>query len=139
MTSGSNSVSTGPPLTGREGVLVSLSIDIGPRDLESLLEILAGIDFPINPQIYHNACFVYFYDDGNERVEPATLVEFPAYAGQLDRLRSALEAFHFDPGRLTSTEMLDELHSKSSLEAAPPGASYRARRRCKQAHINSVS
>jgi hypothetical protein len=123
------------PLSGREGALVSVSIDIDRRDLETLLEILAEIDFPINPQIYHDACFVYFDHQGNERIEPATLVEFPAYAGQLDRLRSALKAFDFDPGRITATSMLDELYSGERLEAAPPGAPYQARLRRKHAGL----
>ena len=134
MTSEPNHIFTSP-LTGREGALVSVSIDIDPRDLESLLGTLAEIDFPISPQIYHNACFVYYHDNGNEHIEPATLVEFPAYAGQLDRLRNALRASNFDPGRLTTTDMLQELHSRGRLEAAPPGALYRARQRCKHAEL----
>ena len=42
-------------LCGREGVLVSVSIHVDPRHLESLLEALAHLQFPINPQIYHDA------------------------------------------------------------------------------------
>ena len=41
------------PLCGREGELVAVSISVSPRDLEALLEGLACVDFPINPQIHH--------------------------------------------------------------------------------------
>ena len=41
------------PLSGSEGELVSVSISVDPRDLEGLLEALAHISFPINPQIFH--------------------------------------------------------------------------------------
>lgn len=64
-------------LCGSEGELVSVSISVDPRDLEALLESLACIDFPINPQIYHGAC---------------TTVEFPAYAGRLQQVRTAVAA-----------------------------------------------
>jgi len=40
-------------LGGSEGELISVSISVDPRDLEALLESLAQVDFPINPQIYH--------------------------------------------------------------------------------------
>jgi len=40
-------------LRGSEGELVSVSISVDPRDLEALLDELAHIGFPINPQIYH--------------------------------------------------------------------------------------
>ena len=68
-------------LSGREGELVSVSIDIDSRRLEALLEALAQVAFPINPQIYHGA---------------VTTVEFPAYATRLGDVRSTLEAFGFD-------------------------------------------
>jgi hypothetical protein len=64
-------------LSGREGELVSVSIDIDPRRLETLLEALALVGFPINPEIYHG---------------PVTSVEFPAYHSRLDDVRSALRA-----------------------------------------------
>ena len=49
------SLSTSPLLTGSEGALVLVSIHAEPRLIESLLDALAQVDFPINPQIYHNA------------------------------------------------------------------------------------
>jgi hypothetical protein len=84
-----------PALLGSEGELVSISVAVEPRDLEDLLEALAALDFPINPQIYHDAALVSVEHDGNERVEPRTIVEFPAYAGRLEKIRAVLGAYGF--------------------------------------------
>src|SRR6516165_9008126 len=70
-------------LCGREGALVCVSISVDPRHLESLLEALSQVSFPINPQIYHDAALVYRFADDHEESEATTLVEFPAYEGQL--------------------------------------------------------
>jgi len=80
-------------LPDSEGALVSISIQVAPRNLESLLEALARIDFPINPQIYHDAV-------------PNTLVEFPAYENHLTEVYRALQSFGFEPGCVTVTPML---------------------------------
>src|SRR5262245_35020234 len=101
----------GPALSGREGTLVSVCVSVDPRRLESLLEALAQVGFPVNPQIYHDAAVVYVYADDRSETEIVTLVEFPAYAGQLDEVRSALAAFGFDPSNLQVTGMLDDIHS----------------------------
>jgi hypothetical protein len=69
-------------LFGREGELISLSIATEPRLLEELLEALAALDFPVNPQLYHRTAQV--------------LVEFPAYSSQVDRVREALIRQGFD-------------------------------------------
>ena len=58
--------------------------------------------FRINPEIYHDA-------GGREEVEGATLVEFPAYAGRLEEVRGALEAYGFERASLHVTSMLDEI------------------------------
>jgi hypothetical protein len=63
-------------LFGREGELISLSIATEPKLLEDLLEALAALDFPVNPQLYHRPAEV--------------LVEFPAYSNQVEHVRSAL-------------------------------------------------
>ncbi len=63
-------------LFGREGELISLSIATEPKLLEELLEALASLDFPVNPQLYHRTAEV--------------LVEFPAYLNQVERVREAL-------------------------------------------------
>jgi len=63
-------------LFGREGELISLSIATEPKLLEELLEALASLDFPVNPQLYHRPAEV--------------LVEFPAYSNQVEHVREAL-------------------------------------------------
>lgn len=68
-------------LSGQEGELVSVSVDVEPRFLESLLDVLAQVTFPINPQIYHG---------------PVTTVEFPAFEMRLDEVRRALGSRGFE-------------------------------------------
>jgi hypothetical protein len=63
-------------LWGREGELISLCVATDPKLLEGLLEALASLDFPVNPQLYHRSTEV--------------LVEFPAYSSQIEKVRSAL-------------------------------------------------
>jgi len=118
-------------LSGSDGTLVSISIDVDPRYLESLLVALARVSFPVNPQIYHDAALVYVFADGHEESDAATLVEFPAYAGQLQEVREAISAYRFDPASVCVTSMLAELHARQAEEPAPPGAPYVARYRRK--------
>lgn len=101
-------------LATTEGLLVSLSIAVEPSTLETLLEALAGVEFPINPQIYHDAAVISRYPDGHEEAESTTLVEFPAYAGRIDEVRHALTLFGFDPSCIQVTPMLDELQSEGN-------------------------
>jgi len=75
-----------PALFGREGELISLSIATEPKLLEELLEALASLDFPVNPQLYHRAAEVR--------------VEFPAYSRQIDQVRETLLREGFDAGSL---------------------------------------
>ena len=125
-----------PSLSTAEGKLISISIHVEPHHLESLLDALAQVAFPINPQIYHDAAMVYRYADGREETESITLVEFPAYASWIDDIRRALEAYSFDPGSVRVTEMLDEIQSESRPESAPPGAPYASRYRVKRLSRN---
>jgi hypothetical protein len=111
-------------LCGREGALVSVSISVDPRHLESLLEALAQLNFPINPQIYHDAALIYRFPDSHEETEATTLVEFPAFEAQLDDVRAAIQAYGFDPRTLRVTGMLDDIHAESGEEPAPAGAPY---------------
>src|SRR5437588_11293771 len=115
---------TAPTLLGSEGELVSVSVTVEPRDLEDLLEALAALDFPINPQIYHDAAVVYVDRGGGQREDPATIVEFPAYAGGLPKIRSVLEASGFGSEAVSVSPMLDEIHAGDRTEPAPPGAGY---------------
>jgi hypothetical protein len=119
------------PLSTSEGQLVSVSIRVDPGELESLLEALAQVSFPVNPQIYHDAAVVYRYADGREETESATLVEFPAYEARLEEVRKALTSFGFEPSSMLVIAMLDEIQSSTHSEPAPPGAPYVARYRVK--------
>jgi len=95
------------PLSGSEGELVSVSISVDPRDLEGLLEALAHITFPINPQIYHA--------DGHS-AQARTVVEFPAYAGGLPQVHAALGSSGFDVA-IRVRGMLEELQALLGQEA----------------------
>ena len=119
------------PLATSEGQLVSVSVRVRANELESLLEALARVSFPINPQIYHDAAVVYRYPDDREETESATLVEFPAYEARLDEVRAALSAYGFDPAAMLVVDMLDQIQSEVHAEPAPPGAEYVARYRVK--------
>lgn len=84
------------PLLGSEGALVSVSISVEPPRLEALLDALAHLDFPVNPQIYHDA-------------GPRTIVEFPAYEKRLSEIRALLETCGFPVGSVAATGMLDSI------------------------------
>ena len=112
------------PLAGSEGALVSICVPVPPRDLESLLDALAHLDFPINPQIYHDASVDHVYADGSEQSEPATLVEFPAYESQLGAVKGALTAYGFPEDAVHVVEMLSDIRSDAIVEPAPPEAPY---------------
>ena len=126
------SLPVGPLLLGNEGALVSVSIEVDPHRLEALLEALAQILFPINPQIYHDAAIVYRYADGREETQDATLVEFPAYESRVEEVRRAVAGHGFDPASVAVTGMLDEIHTREPLEPVPPGVPYVARYRVKR-------
>ena len=127
-----NTLPAAPSLSTAEGALVSISIHVEPPCLESLLEALALVSFPVNPQIYHDAALVYRYADGREETESITLVEFPAYEGRLDEVRHAVQAFGFPPDSIHIIGMLDEIQSEFQKEPAPEGAAYVSRHRLKR-------
>ena len=81
-------------LSGQEGELVSVSIEVDPRSLELLLETLAQVTFPINPQIFH----------GN-----ITTVEFPAYEPRLKEVRQILKVRGPKDARIRSVGMLEKV------------------------------
>ena len=68
--------SSGFNLSTSEGELLAVSIRVDPRRLEALLEALALVPFPINPQIHHGA---------------ETVVEFPAYRNRVAEVERVLE------------------------------------------------
>jgi hypothetical protein len=121
-----------PSLSTAEGTLVSVSIHAEPHCLESLLEALALVSFPINPQIYHDAALVYRFADGREQTVPITLVEFPAYENRLDEVRRAVEAYGFPPDCIHTVGMLVDIQSDLQREPAPEGAPYVSRYRVKR-------
>ena len=97
------STAVGPalPLLGAEGALVSVSISVEPPRLEALLDALAHLDFPINPQIYHAS-------------GPHTLVEFPAYEKRLPEIRAMLETCGFPAKSVAATAMLDSIRGQAA-------------------------
>ena len=116
-----------------EGELISISIAVQPRDLESLLDALAVLEFPINPGIFHDAAVITRFADGHEETQSTTLVEFPAYPGWVASVRDALRARGFDPDSIQVTDMLEEIQSEHHAEKIPAGAGFVARyrvRRC---------
>jgi hypothetical protein len=92
----STAVSATLPLLGAEGALVSVSISVEPPRLEALLDALAHLDFPINPQIYHDA-------------GPSAIVEFPAYENRLPEIRNMLMVCGFSATSVTARGMLDSI------------------------------
>ncbi len=81
-----------PPLLGVEGELILMSVSVDPRNLEELLEALAGLEFPVNPELMHHLS--------------AVTVEFPAYSTHVAEVKMALEEYGFDPESLAVFGML---------------------------------
>ena len=82
-----------PALSSAEGELVLARIAVDPRLLEELLEALAELDFPVNPQIYHSS--------------PQAVVEFPAYTSRLAEAQDILEKNGFERAMLRVVPVLD--------------------------------
>jgi hypothetical protein len=94
---------------------------VEPRSLEALLDALAGLSFPVNPQIYHQAGIGYVHSDGREEVVPTTLVEFPAFSGRVAEVRHALRANGLSAATVDVRSMLDELRSDARAESGQEG------------------
>ena len=77
-----------------DGELISISVSTDPRDLESLLDGLAGLPFSINPQIFHGL---------------PTVVEFPAYERRLQQVHSVLRACGFPESAVRVRNMLETI------------------------------
>jgi hypothetical protein len=101
-----NAAAAVPSLLGLEGELVVASITVQPYQLEELLDALAQVTFPVNPQIYHQS----------------GVVEFPAYANRLPEVRAALEASGFNSSVLSVRSMLDALQTTEAGARNNPGA-----------------
>jgi len=65
-----------PALFGTEGELVLLRAAVDPRFLEELLDALAQLDFPVNPELHHRLGQV--------------VVEFPAYDRHVEEVGKIL-------------------------------------------------
>ena len=95
-----------PGLRGAEGILLSIRIAVDPRHLEELLDTLAGVSFPINPEIHHPVPAFAGH-------RPPTVVEFPAYESRVEEVREALQRRGFDPGSARIASMLEEIKGTS--------------------------
>jgi hypothetical protein len=84
-------------LATSEGTLVSISISVDASRLEALLDALAALRFPVNPEIHHDAT--------------SSAVEFPAYAGRVEEVRRAIGSYGFDPADIQVTGMLQRIRS----------------------------
>jgi hypothetical protein len=62
--------------------LVVARVLVEPRHLEELLEALAGLEFPVNPELQHRT--------------GAVIVEFPAYAEHVEEIRNTIRRLGFD-------------------------------------------
>lgn len=94
-----------PGLRGAEGTLLSIRISVEPRLLEQLLETLAEVPFPVNPEIFHPLPAA-----AGERSR--TIVEFPAYETRLGEVRQALARHGFDPDCARVASMLEEIQGR---------------------------
>jgi len=113
MSVGPEAVPCFPALFGSEGELVSVRVCVEPRSLEMLLEVLACLSFPVNPQIYHQAYVSHVHPNGREELVPVTLVEFPAFSGRVAEVREALRADGLAVAAVDIRSMLDELRSEA--------------------------
>ncbi|HYO83666.1 MAG TPA: hypothetical protein VES20_19850 [Bryobacteraceae bacterium] len=81
-------------LSSSEGALISVRVAVDPRRLEDLLECLAALPFPVNPEIFHGL---------------PTLVEFPAWQDWLPVVKRALSASGFPLQSVSTRSMLETL------------------------------
>jgi hypothetical protein len=77
---------------GIEDEFVSLRVSVEPTLLEDLLEVLARLDFPVNPQISHRPAQV--------------TVEFPFSSTRVDDVRYALRNHGFSAFSLEVNRVL---------------------------------
>jgi hypothetical protein len=83
---------TAPALVGADGELILLYIDVEPKLLEDFLDLLARLDFPVNPDLHHHANCV--------------TVSFPAYSGRIEEIRQLMSSYGFDPKSLVAEHAL---------------------------------
>ena len=83
-------------LSGREGELVCVRISVEPKLLEELLDALAYVPFPINPEIFHGW---------------PTVIEFPAYRSRLGEVKAVLSQRGIPTDSVRVNRMLDSILS----------------------------
>ncbi len=98
-----NPVCATPVLAGREGELLLVRIRIPSAQLENVLDLLAELPFPINPELEHG--------------HPESSVEFPAYASRTAEIREALHAAGLDSVRIEIQPMLAALANTVAANA----------------------
>jgi len=81
-------------LTGLEGELVLIRICVEARHLEDLLEALAEVPFPLNPQICH---------------QPETVVEFPAYSSRVHEIEQVIAKLGLEASQMTVVNLLESI------------------------------
>ncbi len=91
-----------PGLRTAEGVLLFIRISVEPRLIEELLDVLARLSFPVNPEIRHADLAL----GGRRRL---TTIEFPAYDNRVGEVREQLRRCGFDPASVRVVSMLDEI------------------------------
>lgn len=83
-------------LTSREeGELLLVRLRVESRNLEDVLEALADLPFPVNPDLCHNGMY--------------SVVEFPAYEHRLDAVHQALQPFDLS---VVTLRMLDAIRAQ---------------------------
>jgi hypothetical protein len=122
-------------LSSDEGVLVSIAIRVEPRRLEALLEALAQVTFPINPQIYHEAEIELRDAHGRQVSEITTLVEFPAYLARIEDVFRALEQNGFGRRDVLVNSMLHQLRELNRPEQGQAEAEWTVRSRQPSASV----
>lgn len=80
------------------GELLAASLEVSPKLLEEVLEVLASAPFPINPDLDHS-------HTGKSRIS------FPLYEAQVSELRELLARAGFSPDHLVTQPMVAELQT----------------------------
>lgn len=105
-------------LLSAEGELVIVRIAVNPRRLEQLLEALALVPFPVNPEIYHNIPPAAPGSSTPGGPLDTTIVEFPAYSGRLPDVCNLLNIHGFDPASVSSQKVLERIRTGVSAQSA---------------------
>jgi hypothetical protein len=78
----------------KEGELLLVRLSVESRQLEDVLEALADLPFPVNPDLRHTGL--------------NSVVEFPAFENRLDSVNAALAPFEL---RAETQRMLDAIRA----------------------------